>query len=112
MRHNKSVLRVGPLEAQVLMLVHGFGEATVRQVYDCLRRNRPIAYTTVMTIMTNLFKKGLLFRDTSETAYRYSLAITKREMVITSLLQVMEAFGLSRRDFEKYSNEAIVRVAK
>lgn len=58
-------------------LVWEMEEATVRDVYEVLLRRRGIAYTTVMTIMGNLAKKGLLHRRTDNRAYVYSPALSK-----------------------------------
>jgi hypothetical protein len=40
--------------------------ATVREVYESLREKRAIAYTTVMTVMDNLHKKGWLRREPAD----------------------------------------------
>lgn len=45
--------------------------ATVRDVVEDLRREREIAYTTVMTVMDNLHGKGWLEREMHGRAYRY-----------------------------------------
>jgi predicted transcriptional regulator len=51
---------------------------TVRDVLDDLNadpdRARPLAYTTVMTVMDNLHRKGMLVREASGRAYRYTAA--------------------------------------
>jgi predicted transcriptional regulator len=44
---------------------------TVRELVDELTRDRVIAYTTVMTVLDNLFKKGWLNRVLDGRAYRY-----------------------------------------
>jgi predicted transcriptional regulator len=46
--------------------------ALVRQVVDGLRPERPPAYTTVMTVMENLYHKGWLRRERDGRAWRYS----------------------------------------
>jgi len=67
---------VGPLEAEVLACVweHEPAPVTVREVHEELRTQREIAYTTVMTVLQNLTKKGRLARDISTPAYRYRAA--------------------------------------
>jgi predicted transcriptional regulator len=52
------------LEAEVMEEVWSRGEATVRTVMDALnkRTRKPRAYTTYMTIMARLHKKGVLER--------------------------------------------------
>lgn len=46
------------------------GESNVREVTECLER--PLAYTTVMTTLDRLFKKGLLLRTKFDRAFVYS----------------------------------------
>ena len=46
--------------------------ATVREVLEDLIRERKVAYTTVMTVMTNLERKGLLSRALVGRAYAYA----------------------------------------
>ncbi len=50
----------------------------VREVLEDLQRERAIAYTTVMTVMDTLHRKGWLTRDLDGRAYRYQ-AVHRRE---------------------------------
>jgi len=62
---------LGPLEQDVMDVVWRLGDATVRDVHADLAGGREIAYTTVMTTMARLARKGLLLRDTADLAHRY-----------------------------------------
>src|SRR5260221_4782484 len=42
----------------------------VREMVEELRRDRPLAYTTVMTVMENLHRKGWLRREREGRAWR------------------------------------------
>lgn len=53
------------------------GESHVRDVIPKL--SRPLAYTTVMTTLDRLYKKGLLDRSKSERAFRYSPRLSRQE---------------------------------
>ena len=53
------------------------GECNVRDVAQ--RLGRPLAYTTVMTTLDRLFKKGLLDRRKSERAFIYKPRYTRSE---------------------------------
>ena len=53
------------------------GEGNVRDVID--RLGRRLAYTTVMTTLDRLYKKGLLARRKSDRAFIYSAALTREE---------------------------------
>jgi predicted transcriptional regulator len=71
---------LGELEAQVMRRIWDRdGPVTVRNITDDLRRDRPIAYTTVMTVMDNLRKKGWLRRTDHGRAYRYESTVTGDE---------------------------------
>lgn len=70
----------GDLEAVVMDRVwdHG-GPVTVRDVFDELRQARAIAYTTVMSTMDNLHRKGWLARERDGKAYRYTAVASREE---------------------------------
>ena len=68
---------LGPLEISVLDVLWQRGEGNVHEVAQ--RLDRPLAYTTVMTTLDRLFKKGLLHRRKSERAYLYTARFTRRE---------------------------------
>ena len=56
-------------------------EATVRDVYEALRENRSVAYTTVMTMMRILQEKGYLTRVTEEKAHVYRPAKPRQQVI-------------------------------
>src|ERR1017187_2314993 len=60
---------LGRLETSVMEILWGRGESNVRDVAEHL--NRPLAYTTVMTTLDRLFKKGLLDRRKLDRAFLY-----------------------------------------
>jgi len=62
----------GELEAVIMERLWEWGRpALVREVVDDLARDRSIAYTTVMTVMENLHRKGWLRRQRDGRAWRY-----------------------------------------
>ena len=61
---------MGHLEVAVMEILWKQGESSVHQVVEKLER--ALAYTTVMTTLDRLYKKGLLERRKSERAYLYS----------------------------------------
>jgi predicted transcriptional regulator len=68
---------LGHLEIEVMEILWERGESNVHQVVERLKR--PLAYTTVMTTLDRLFKKGLLDRRKWERAYLYSATQTRAE---------------------------------
>ncbi|HEX3744757.1 MAG TPA: BlaI/MecI/CopY family transcriptional regulator [Bryobacteraceae bacterium] len=68
---------LGPLEIAVMEILWDQGESNVHDVVQ--RIDRPLAYTTVMTTLDRLYKKGLLSRHKSERAFLYSTRQTRLE---------------------------------
>jgi len=65
---------LGPLEAEVMERIWGAGEPmTVRQLVERINegRRKPLAYTTVMTVMSRLAEKGALRRRSQGRGYVY-----------------------------------------
>jgi predicted transcriptional regulator len=77
------VPHIGELEAQVMAVVWAApGQVTVREVLEAVnggRRQRQLAYTTVLSVVTNLHAKGMLRRDTRGRAYAYTAAMSPEE---------------------------------
>ena len=70
----------GDLEAVIMHRVWDHdGPVTVRELFDELARERAIAYTTVMTTMDNLHRKGWLARVKAGKAYRYTATASREE---------------------------------
>jgi predicted transcriptional regulator len=73
----QQIVLLGPLEIQVMEVLWAAGERSVREVIEQL--DRKLAYTTVMTTLDRLFKKGLLDREKSERAFLYSARVSHHE---------------------------------
>jgi predicted transcriptional regulator len=64
--------RFGELEAVIMDRLWEQGRPMlVREMVEDLHRDRPLAYTTVMTVMENLHRKGWLRRERDGRAWRY-----------------------------------------
>src|SRR5271156_6112458 len=73
-------------ELEIMKVIWRLESATVRQVYEELLKARKIAYTTVMTLMNILEKKGHLKKRQEERAYLY-LPAKPQKQVIGSMIQ-------------------------
>jgi predicted transcriptional regulator len=80
---------LGTLERQALDAVWRLGRARVHDVRTAL--DHTAAYTTVMTVLDRLYKKGVLDRERVGRAYVYSAAASAEE------LQSSLAMGLLQR---------------
>ncbi len=86
---NKSTFALGDTEMEILNVVWELKTATVSQVHDRILSVRSVAYTTIMTIMQNLAKKGFLKVNKSGVSYVYQAAIDPADVRKTLLSHLM-----------------------
>lgn len=73
---------LGELERRVMeQLWTSTRPQSVREVHAVLVGERDIAYTTVMTVLDRLAKKGFAGREQQGRAYRYAALQTREQMV-------------------------------
>ncbi len=68
-------------ELEIMHVVWDLDGGTVRQVHEILNQQRPLAYTTVMTMMNILEEKGHLMRRKEGRAYRYQPVRPKSQVI-------------------------------
>jgi predicted transcriptional regulator len=68
---------MGHLETTVMEILWERGDSSVHDVMA--RLDRPLAYTTVMTTLDRLYKKGLLDRRKEDRAFFYLPRLTRAE---------------------------------
>jgi predicted transcriptional regulator len=93
-------------ELEIMHVVWELDGGTVRQVHERLNQQRPLAYTTVMTMMTILEEKGHLSRRKEGRAYRYQ-AVRPKNQVISGMVD-----DFVGRVFEGSATPLIVSLVK
>jgi predicted transcriptional regulator len=84
----------GDLEAVIMHQVWDHdGPVTVRELFDNLRQERVIAYTTVMSTMDNLHRKGWLSREKEGKAYRYTATDSRAEYSARLMREALDGGG-------------------
>lgn len=82
---------LGTLERDVMAHLWGAGSAqTVRQVHEALSE-RGLAYTTVMTVLDRLAKKGVVRQERAGRAFEYSPVQSREEMTAAVMLEALGA---------------------
>lgn len=82
------------------------GSATVRDVYEELREERTIAYTTVMTMMRILEGKGYLDKELVDRAHVYRPTKARQQVVGAMVKDFVD------RVFDGASESLLVHLAK
>jgi predicted transcriptional regulator len=68
-------------ELEIMKIVWDLERATVRDVYETMLKQRHVAYTTVMTMMKILEKKGYLKKSQEDRAYLYRPSEPKQSVI-------------------------------
>lgn len=86
---------LGPLELEVMFVLWQRRKAKVSEVLDVLKPKKRFAYTTIMTVMDKLHKKGFLKREKIGKAYCYSPVFGQNQVISNSLSLVFKDLGVS-----------------
>ena len=87
-----SILDLAPLELECMSVLWPLGEGTVRDIHRQLAAARPRAYTTIMTIMDRLARKGIVTRRKVGRAYRYQANLSVAEARTSAVEKIVTAF--------------------
>jgi BlaI family penicillinase repressor len=72
-------------ELEILQVLWNRGPSTVRDVYEELKRSKPVGYTTVLKFMQLMAEKGLVRRNEEQRAHLYESKVpresTQRQLV-------------------------------
>lgn len=81
---------LGELEKLVMDRLWSWSHpVSVREVLEDLKRDRELAYTTVMTVMDNLHRKGVLTRDMYGRTYLYRPALTREQYTAAFMGEIL-----------------------
>jgi predicted transcriptional regulator len=87
----------GSLETRIMAVLWDRPGLSVREVVDRVNRRRPLAYTTVMTVMNRLVTKGQLRRVRDGAGFRYTPTVDRSTSAAraarASLAALVHAFG-------------------
>ena len=94
--------RLGDLERAVMEELWTTAEAhpeglTVREVHDAIGVDRGLAYTTLMTVLDRMAKKGLVDRERDGRAWRYTAASTRAELTSETLHHTLSELAGDKR---------------
>lgn len=64
-------------ELEILTVLWSIGPATVREVYDVIRRRRSAQYSTILKFLQIMSEKRLVHRDENQRAHVYEAARTR-----------------------------------
>ena len=96
-----------PLELECLNALWTLGEGNVKQVREIVTARRPLAYTTIMTVLDRLVRKGKLERRKAGRAYLYAPRMPRDEMRRAAIRELVAGFfGGSERELLRFLGAA------
>ena len=99
---------LGHLENTVMEILWAHGESSVHCVIERLRR--PLAYTTVMTTLDRLFKKGFLNRRKRERAFLYAPRLSRPQWERKRVDELVTSFLAGSRPIGELLISSLVEV--
>ena len=81
-----------PLELLCLKALWSLEEANVKEVRRVVTERRPLAYTTIMTVLERLVRKGKLRRRKVGRAFAYSPTEPRDAMRRTAIKELLDGF--------------------
>ena len=82
-------LDLPPLELECMKVLWALGEGTVHTVHSQIFAARPLAYTTIMTIMVRLARKGVVERQKRGRAHFYRPLVAATAVRICSFAYLL-----------------------
>lgn len=90
MAKKKETEHLTPLELEIMMVLWESGPSTVQAVQQQLESTRPLAYTTVQTMLNVLHRKAKVSRSLEDRAYAYSAAVSRAQAVRQAMGDIID----------------------
>ena len=81
-----------PLELECLRALWSLGEGSVRGVREIVTRDRDLAYTTIMTVLDRLVRRGGVERRKVGRSFVYRPLISREALQKLAVQQLVDAF--------------------
>ena len=92
-----------PLELLCLSALWSVGEGNVKAVQQIVGQSRPLAYTTIMTVLDRLVRKGLLARRKVGRSFAYAPKATRDDARRAAVRELVDGyFDGSQEDLKQF----------
>ena len=88
----RKALAITERQFEVLGLLWEHGPMTVRELRERLRRDEELPYTTVLGLLQNMEKAGLVAHDAESQAHRYRPLVSREEATGSLLADFLKRF--------------------
>jgi predicted transcriptional regulator len=96
----KRATHLTPGEFELMRILWNLGEGSVKEIWKKVNPQRDLAYTTVMTVLDKMRRKGILNQHKRGKAHVYTPAVRRDEALEGVIEHIVETyFDGSRADF-------------
>jgi BlaI family transcriptional regulator, penicillinase repressor len=81
-----------PLELLCLRALWSLGEGNVKAVQQVVAESRPLAYTTIMTVLDRLVRKGMLARRKVGRSFAYAPQSTRDDARRAAVRELVDGY--------------------
>jgi predicted transcriptional regulator len=81
-----------PLELLCLRALWSLGEGNVKAVQESVPQSRPLAYSTIMTVLDRLVRKGMLTRRKVGRSFAYTPQSTRDDARRAALRELVDGY--------------------
>jgi BlaI family penicillinase repressor len=115
---NSKPLRLGRIQMDIMGILWLNGEATAREITDALSVARPIAHSTVQTLLRQLESKGAVSHEARDRTFAFRALIAREDVASETAKDLLSrlfggsAFGLVSHllEHEEISDEELERL--
>ncbi|MGA2260366.1 MAG: BlaI/MecI/CopY family transcriptional regulator [Acidobacteriota bacterium] len=108
----KKSAHLTPGEFELMEILWPLGEASVKDVWVRMNPGRSLAYTTVMTVLEKMYRKGILAQRKQGKAYLYSVVLSREQALDGVVEHIRDAyFGGSGAELIRFINRHYATVA-
>jgi BlaI family penicillinase repressor len=87
-----------PLELACLTALWALGQGSVKDVRQAVAESHPLAYTTVMTVLDRLARRGLISRTKAGRAFVYAPSVSRDALRRLALQEFLDSYFESSQD--------------
>jgi predicted transcriptional regulator len=87
-----------PLELACLTALWALGQGSVKDVRQAVAESHPLAYTTVMTVLDRLVRRGHITRTKAGRAFVYAPAVSRDRLRRLALQEFLDSYFESSQD--------------
>jgi predicted transcriptional regulator len=87
-----------PLELACLTALWALGQGSVKDVRQAVAESHPLAYTTVMTVLDRLVRRGHITRTKAGRAFVYAPAVSRDTLRRLALREFLDSYFESSQD--------------